>query len=178
MPVGRLVDLDQPAYLMFTSGSTGRPKGVLTSHRNLASYLVPWATSLADRGTGGAPLFSSPAVDFSMTVIWGPLLRGQRLSMLPPDSDLADLGGFLQANGPFSFVSLTPAHLQLLDEQLGAEAAALVAPVYLVGGEALPVPLAGRWASALGSAGLINEYGPTEITVANCAYRGGQPTSC
>jgi amino acid adenylation domain-containing protein len=168
--VGRLVDLDQPAYLMFTSGSTGRPKGVLTSHRNLASYLVPWATSLADRGTGGAPLFSSPAVDFSMTVIWGPLLRGQRLSMLPPGSDLADLGGFLQANGPFSFVSLTPAHLQLLDEQLGAKAAALVAPVYLVGGEALPVPLAGRWASALGSTGLINEYGPTEITVANCAF--------
>ena len=169
-PVGRLLDLDQPAYLMFTSGSSGRPKGVLTSQRNLASYLVPWATSLADRGTGGAPLFSSPAVDFSMTVIWGPLLRGQRLSLLPAESDLADLGAFLQATGPFSFVSLTPAHLQLLDEQLGAVAAALVAPVYLVGGEALPVPLAGRWVSALGSAGLINEYGPTEITVANCAY--------
>jgi len=166
----RTTDPDLPAYVIFTSGSTGRPKGVLTSHRNLWSYLHPWATELARRGAGGAPLFSSPAVDFSMTVLWGPLCTGGRLELAPADLDLADLGGWLAGSGPFGFVSLTPAHMQLLDEQLGASAAASVAPVFLVGGEALPMDLAARWTAALGDGGLINEYGPTEITVANCAF--------
>ncbi len=169
-PVDVRIDLQQSAYVMFTSGSTGRPKGVLTSHRNLVSYIRPWATSLAATGSGGAPLFSSPAVDFSMTVIWGPLLTGQRVCLQPAGADLADLGQWLVEQGPFGVVSLTPAHLQMLDEQIGATAAAAVAPVFLVGGEALPVPLATRWAAALGVGGLVNEYGPTEITVANCAY--------
>ncbi|WP_420121485.1 amino acid adenylation domain-containing protein, partial [Nakamurella sp.] len=163
-------DPDLPAYVIFTSGSTGRPKGVLTSHRNLWAYLHPWATGLATRGPGGAPLFSSPAVDFSMTVLWGPLCTGRVLTLAPAELELADLGGWLAAAGPFGFVSLTPAHLHLLDEQIGAVAAAAAAPVYLVGGEALPADLAARWSAALGDGGLVNEYGPTEITVANSAF--------
>ncbi len=164
-------DPDQLAYIIFTSGSTGRPKGVQITHRNLCNYLQPWAAdTLAAQGTGGAPLFSSVAFDMAVTALWAPLISGQRLFLLPPDLDLTDLGRLLCAKAPFSFVKLTPGHLEILGEQLDDAAAARLASVLVLGGEPLPSAMANRWSAILGPGRLINEYGPTEITVANCAY--------
>ncbi|WP_412543787.1 amino acid adenylation domain-containing protein [Longispora sp. K20-0274] len=163
-------DLDGAAYVIFTSGSTGRPKGVQVTHRGLANHVV-WARDvLATQGEGGAPLFSSVAFDLVVPNLWGPLVAGQRVLLLPQDVDLADLGRLLDAQGPFSFIKLTPGHLELLGHQLDAAQLDALAAVIVVAGEALPGPLAERWRELLGDGRLINEYGPTEASVGTCIH--------
>lgn len=161
-------DPDQLAYVIFTSGSTGRPKGVAVTHRGLSNHVAWAAAELAGRGAGGSALFSSVAFDLVVPNIWAPLVSGQRVVVLPQDLDLAELGGRLVEAGPFSFLKLTPGHLEILSHQVSDEQAAALAAVIVVAGEALPEALACRWAELLGPERLINEYGPTEVSVGTC----------
>ncbi|MGC4767346.1 AMP-binding protein, partial [Micromonospora sp. DT46] len=164
------IDLDELAYVIFTSGSTGRPKGVQVSHRGLANH-VRWAAGeLASRGAGGCAVFSSVAFDLQVPNLWAPLVAGQRVVMVGQDVDLAELGAVLASSGPFSFLKLTPGHLEILGRQLSDEALASLAPVVVVAGEALPAALANRWLGLLGAGGLVNEYGPTEASVGTCIF--------
>ncbi|MEU8542161.1 amino acid adenylation domain-containing protein [Streptomyces sp. NPDC048717] len=163
-------DLDRLAYLIYTSGSTGRPKGVAVPHRGLANHLR-WAVGeLVARGTGGSAVFSSTAFDLAVPNVWAPLLAGQRVVMLPQDTDLTELGERLLASGPYSFLKLTPGHLDILTGQLTPGQSAALAEVIVVAGEALPGPLAREWAERLGAGRLINEYGPTEASVGTCVH--------
>ncbi|WP_309223192.1 non-ribosomal peptide synthetase [Micromonospora sp. CP22] len=164
-PPGR-IDPDQLAYVIFTSGSTGRPNGVQISHGSLAGYL-DWAVrELVHDRPGGAPLFSSVAFDMVVTSIWAPLVAGQRLWLLPADAGLDELGPRLAEAGPFSFVKLTPSHLDLLAGQLTPEQAAALSPLLVLGGEPLTRRTCARWQALAPGSVLLNEYGPTEATVA------------
>ncbi|MEV0610588.1 amino acid adenylation domain-containing protein [Polymorphospora rubra] len=173
-------DPDAVAYLIYTSGSTGRPKGVLVSHRGLANYLT-WAADAYLTAAGrGAPLFSSTAFDLVVTTLYLPLLAGQPVHLLPADLAVGDLGRALTeaaADGPFSFVKLTPGHLDVLTHQLTADQAARLAGHLVVGGEGFASRLADRWwdLAAGGKTRIVNEYGPTENTVANVAYFADGP---
>ncbi|MEU7559125.1 non-ribosomal peptide synthetase [Streptomyces eurythermus] len=164
-------DPDALAYIIHTSGSTGRPKGVQISHASLAVHL-DWvlAEYIGDARAGGAPLFSTVASDVVVPVLFGPLLAGLPVHMLPQDLDLADLGALLARGAPYAFVKLTPGHLELLGHQLADDAVGGLARTVVTGGDALLGPTAERWDSLLGAGRLINEYGPTEITVGNSAH--------
>ncbi|GAA1894344.1 hypothetical protein GCM10009837_15390 [Streptomyces durmitorensis] len=161
----RTPDLDRLAYVIYTSGSTGRPKGVQVTHAGLANHLDWAAAELAGRGEGGAPVFSSIAFDLVVPNLWAPLMAGRTVTMLPQDLDLSTLGKQLTEAGPFAFVKMTPAHLEILSEQLSAEQVRALASVYVVAGEALPGRLVDRWAAPV-----INEYGPTEASVGTCVF--------
>ncbi|MEU7576194.1 amino acid adenylation domain-containing protein [Streptomyces sp. NPDC041068] len=74
---------DDPAYVIYTSGSTGRPKGVLVAHRNVLALL---SATQDDFGLGPGDVWSyfhSYAFDFSVWEIWGCLLTGGRLVVVP-----------------------------------------------------------------------------------------------
>ncbi|MFJ8626004.1 amino acid adenylation domain-containing protein [Kitasatospora sp. NPDC093550] len=163
-------DLDRLAYVIYTSGSTGKPKGVAVPHRGLANHLQWAVAELAARGTGGGAVFSSVAFDLVVPNLWAPLLCGQRVTMLAQHTDLSELGERLVAAGPFSFLKLTPGHLEILSRQITPAQAAGLAGVVVVAGEALSGRLAGQWAAWLGEGRLINEYGPTEASVGTCTY--------
>ncbi|GHJ48851.1 hypothetical protein Cs7R123_61930 [Catellatospora sp. TT07R-123] len=167
---GRATDPEELAYVIFTSGSTGTPKGVMVTHRGLANHVVWAAEELASQGEHGAPLFSSYAFDLVVPNLWGPLVTGQAVRMLPPDADATQLGKLLAEAGPYSFIKLTPGHLELLGHQLDDAQAAALAPIIVVAGEALPGTLATRWQHLLGPGRLVNEYGPTEASVGTCIY--------
>ncbi|GAB3261158.1 non-ribosomal peptide synthetase [Kineosporia babensis] len=162
--------LDQLAYVIFTSGSTGRPKGVAVTHRGLANHVHWAARELAGQGAGGAPLFSSVAFDLVVPNLWAPLVAGQRVWMYPQPAELDGLGKALTQAGRFSFVKLTPGHLELLEHQLTPAQMDRLAEVIVVAGEALAGPLAQRWRNVLGDGRLINEYGPTEASVGTCVH--------
>ena len=71
------------AYVIYTSGSTGTPKGTLVTHRNVTRLFAStddWA-ELSDRDVW--TLFHSSAFDFSVWEIWGALLYGGRLVVVP-----------------------------------------------------------------------------------------------
>jgi non-ribosomal peptide synthetase component F len=71
------------AYVIYTSGSTGTPKGCLVTHANVARLFTatdPWFHfGEADVWT----LFHSSAFDFSVWEIFGALIYGGRLVIVP-----------------------------------------------------------------------------------------------
>ncbi|MET9520710.1 amino acid adenylation domain-containing protein, partial [Streptomyces sp. NPDC002994] len=175
--LSRPAGLDELAYVIYTSGSTGLPKGVLVPHRGLANH-VRWAVDeLAAAGTTGAPLFSSIAFDLVVPNLWAPLTAGQPVHLLPQDLDLGGLGAALAAAGPYSFVKLTPAHLEVLTHQLSPEQARDLAPVLVVAGEALTRRVVGAWRALSPTTALVNEYGPTEASVGTCTFPVPQDAS-
>ncbi|MFE4749736.1 amino acid adenylation domain-containing protein, partial [Streptomyces mirabilis] len=163
-------DPEQLAYVIYTSGSTGRPKGVQITHRSLAGYL-DWA--VADY-FGGAPgdtaLFSSVAFDLVVPTLYAPLMTGGALNLFGSERDLSELGDWLAESGPYGFLKLTPGHLEMLGQQFDGERAHGLAPVLVVGGEALLSRTAERWLDLVGGGRVVNEYGPTEITVGNSVH--------
>ncbi|MER7583674.1 amino acid adenylation domain-containing protein [Kitasatospora sp. NPDC097691] len=163
--IGEPADPAGLAYVIFTSGSTGTPKGVQVHHHGLANHVRWAAAELAGRGSGGGALFSSVAFDLVVPNLWAPLVTGQRVHLLPQDLPLDRLGELLAAAGPFSFLKLTPGHLEILSRQLDERRAAALAEVVVVAGEAFPGRSADHWLGLLGPGRLINEYGPTEASV-------------
>ena len=92
------LDPQNTAYVIYTSGSTGAPKGVCTLHCNVGSFTqnsfyVSW--SINETAIQIAPL----AFDASTFEIWGTLLNGARLVLMPPGQwSLADLRQQLQSH--------------------------------------------------------------------------------
>ncbi|MDN3356468.1 non-ribosomal peptide synthetase [Actinomadura sp. DC4] len=155
-----------PAYVIYTSGSTGTPKGVLVPHRNVVS-LVESAGRRFDLGAGDVwSLFHSYAFDFSVWELWGALLLGGRVVVVPhavSRSPREFLGLLAQEN--VTVLSQTPsAFYQLMqaDEESPAEAALR----YVVfGGEALEPARLREWYERHPAPVLVNMYGITETTV-------------
>jgi amino acid adenylation domain-containing protein len=163
-------DLDDLAYLMYTSGSTGRPKGVLIEHGGLADYLV-WAAREYVRGDRLTfPLFTSLAVDLTLTSLFLPLITGGTLEIYPEpggpvDTALMDVA----AADSVDFIKLTPSHLSLLG-RIGLDGSRLRRMV--VGGENLSTRLASSVSAQLhDQVEITNEYGPTEAVVGCVAHR-------
>ena len=174
---GPAPDLDRLAYVIFTSGSTGRPKGVAVSHTGLANHIAWAARDLADRGTGGGAVFSSVAFDLVAPNLWAPLVIGQRVWLAEQGLDLADLPAALAAAGPFSFLKLTPGHLDVLAHRLTGEQARSLASVIVVAGEPFTATTLNRWRALDPDTELVNEYGPTEASVGTCIFPLSRPGS-
>ena len=162
------VRADNLAYIIYTSGSTGRPKGVMVSHRGAASYLRFCRDHYPTGRAAGALLHGSPSFDLTITSLFGPLICGRAIHILPQGADVEALTRALADSPGFNFVKLTPSHLEILSRSLPAEGAADVADALLLGGEALTAESLGFWRENAPEMRLINEYGPTE-TVVGCA---------
>jgi amino acid adenylation domain-containing protein len=166
----RTRDLDRLAYTVFTSGSTGVPKGVEITHRGLANHVAWAARELAVHDCGGAALLSSVAFDLVVPNLWAPLVTGQRLFLLPQDTDMSELGKRLAEAAPFSFLKLTPGHLDILAHQLSPAQASALTPLTVVAGEPFTRAALERWRELAPEMLLINEYGPTEASVGTSVY--------
>ncbi|MGV0582103.1 AMP-binding protein, partial [Mycolicibacterium elephantis] len=154
---------DDVAYVIYTSGTTGRPKGVAVAHRSVTRLLetLDAQMGLADQVWTQC---HSLAFDYSVWEIWGPLLYGGQVVVVPDavvrsPQDLCALLVEQQvtvlSQTPSAFYALQAA--VELDPGLGARLA-LQAVVF--GGEALePQRLAGWLAARGGTPRLINMYG-------------------
>ncbi|HYO14475.1 MAG TPA: amino acid adenylation domain-containing protein, partial [Thermoanaerobaculia bacterium] len=149
------------AYVIYTSGTTGRPKGVMVSRRGLAGYLV-WAAKTYPRGSGSL-LHSSISFDLTVTSLFVPLLRGERVVLVPESEGVEGLAAALRAGEGLSFVKLTPSHARALGRQPAGRTRSLI-----LGGEALTGEDLAPWREAAPETLVCNEYGPTE-TVVGCS---------
>ncbi|MFF1275897.1 amino acid adenylation domain-containing protein, partial [Streptomyces marokkonensis] len=157
-----------PAYVIYTSGSTGRPKGVVVPHGNVLSLMAATADDFALNEDDTWTLFHSSAFDFSVWEIWGCLLTGGRLVVVPywVSRSPEDFHRLLREER-VSVLSQTPsafAHLVEVERD-GADAA----PVRLVvfGGEGLDPRMLLPWFDRHPETGcrVVNMYGITETTV-------------
>jgi amino acid adenylation domain-containing protein len=168
-PAPRRARPESLAYVIFTSGTTGRPKGVLVEHRNLTSYLW-WARRVY---TGGAPtsmaLYSSLAFDLTVTSIFLPLITGGAVRIYPDRERNGLLIREVLRDDAVDIVKLTPSHLALVRD-LDLSRARLRA--LIVGGEEFKTELARAiHERSNGRVAQLNEYGPTEATVACMLHR-------
>ena len=149
---------DDIAYLIYTSGTTGVPKGVAITHHNVTQLLESLDAGLTAPGPAKVSTqWHSYAFDASVREIWGALLHGGRLVVLPESvaRSADDLHALLVAE-QVSVLTQTPSALDVLSPE-GFESVAVV-----VGGEACPAELVNRWAPGRV---MINAYGPTETTI-------------
>ncbi|MGX1885312.1 amino acid adenylation domain-containing protein [Streptomyces sp. NPDC055287] len=166
------------AYVIYTSGSTGTPKGVMIEHRNVTGLL----TGVRDRfGFGPGDVWSmcaSAAFDVSVWEMWGALLHGGRLVVVPDDvrRSPADLHALLHREG-VTVLNQTPAAFRQLvryeEEYAGpGSPAALALRLVVFAGEALPPEMLRPWIARHGDEvpALVNMYGITETTV-HSTYR-------
>ncbi|QNS09248.1 non-ribosomal peptide synthetase [Streptomyces xanthii] len=175
---GAAVGSGHPAYVIYTSGSTGRPKGVVVPHANVLRLFTaarPWFDFKTDDVW---TLFHSYAFDFSVWEIWGALLHGGRLVVVPYTVSRSP-GDFLDllARERVTVLSQTPTafhQLDTADRERGADAPELALRQVVFGGEVLePARLADWYARRGTTARLVNMYGITETTVhVTCAPLG------
>ncbi|MFF6835878.1 amino acid adenylation domain-containing protein [Streptomyces sp. NPDC012438] len=159
---------DHPAYVIYTSGSTGRPKGVLIPHRNVVGLFE----ATRDFGFGADDvwtLFHSYAFDFSVWELWGPLLHGGRLVVVPYDVSRSP-ADFLRllARERVTVLNQTPSAFYQLVQADAEEPGRDLALRYVVfGGEALDPHRLTDWYARHPSDApvLVNMYGITETTV-------------
>ena len=71
------------AYVIYTSGSTGKPKGVMVEHRNVARLFAATEVWYGFDARDVWTMFHSCAFDFSVWEIWGALLHGGRVVIVP-----------------------------------------------------------------------------------------------
>jgi amino acid adenylation domain-containing protein len=162
------VSAENLAYLIYTSGSTGTPKGTMISHRGLRNYLS-WATRAYAVSEGnGAPLHSSLSFDLTVTSLFAPLLAGRSVTLVKDGLD--NLKSALEAKNAFSFVKLTPSHLDALVALLSGSDASGSTHTLIIGGEALAGQSVAAWLDLAPATRIINEYGPTETVVGCCVY--------
>ncbi|RDH73974.1 amino acid adenylation domain-containing protein, partial [Mycolicibacterium moriokaense] len=153
----RMPEPDDLAYMTYTSGTTGVPKAVAVTHHNVTQLV---AALHADLPTGPGQVWSqwhSLVFDVSVWEIWGALLHGGRLVVVPdtvagsPD-DLHDL----LVTEKVSVLCQTPSAAGMLSPER------LESTTLVVAGEACPPDLVKRWAPGRT---MINAYGPTEATI-------------
>jgi amino acid adenylation domain-containing protein len=159
---------DDLIYVMYTSGSTGRPKGVLICHRGVARLVRQ--TDYCRFAPDEVFLQMAPlAFDASTFEIWGALLNGSRLVMMPPGvPTLAELESTLRRYG-VTTLWLTAGLFHIAVEQrveIFAELRQLLA-----GGDVLSPGHVKKALEAMHDGVLINGYGPTECTTFACCFR-------
>ena len=164
------------AYVIYTSGSTGKPKGVMVSHKNvvrLFSATYSWFEfSECDVWT----LFHSCAFDFSVWEIWGALLYGGRLVVVPYQISRSPEAFYsLLCKQKVTVLNQTPsAFRQLIRAEIstGEKEDALDLRYIIFGGEALDLQTLSPWFDRHSDQNpqLVNMYGITETTV-HVTYR-------
>ncbi len=172
--------LEAPAYIMYTSGSTGTPKGVVVPHRAILR-LVHDQQFMSFGPDISFLQLSNISFDASTLEIWGALLNGGRLVLMPEQRpSIPEIIDTIRAKRVTSIWLTVGLFNLLVDERPdGLKGLRHV----LTGGDVLSVPHVRKALQVTGPGVLINGYGPTENTTftachvidADAPWRNGIP---
>lgn len=161
--------VDQPpAYIIYTSGSTGRPKGVLIGQDSVLALIHATCDEFGLGSNDRWTFFHSAAFDFATWEIWGCLLTGGHLYVVPylvsrsPD----DFHALLRRHH-ITVLNQTPTAFAQLQETDRREDPDLSVRLLIFGGEPLDTRSLLPWFDRYPESRcrLINMFGITETTV-------------
>jgi amino acid adenylation domain-containing protein len=166
-------DLNQPAdlaYVIYTSGSTGKPKGCLVTHHNVARLMRGTEEIFGFNADDVWPLFHSYAFDFSVWEIWGALLYGGKLVVVPYETSRSpEKFRDLVARERVTVLNQTPSAFRqfIVADRDSAPHSPPSLRYVIFGGEALEFASLKPWFDRYGDEEprLVNMYGITETTV-------------
>ncbi len=146
------------AYVIYTSGSTGKPKGVLVEQAQLCNHLVTLREAFSITADDHVLQFHTLNFDASVMIMCLALQSGASLFLTPKETLIGESLSDIIRNQKISAVMLPPSVLALLKPEHFPSVKYL-----MVGGEAVSIDLAKKWAKQ--GHKLINAYGPTEATI-------------
>ncbi|MEV7190094.1 amino acid adenylation domain-containing protein, partial [Kitasatospora sp. NPDC093102] len=160
---------EHPAYVIYTSGSTGRPKGVVITHENATRLFTTTQPLLGYGPQDTWTLFHSYAFDFSVWEIFGPLLHGGKLLVVPHTTSRSP-EQFLQllTHHQVTVLNQTPTAFHQLTQTATENphlADGLNLRTVIFGGEKLDPTRLTYWHTHHPRTALVNMYGITETTV-------------
>lgn len=155
------------AYLIYTSGSTGKPKGAMIEHRNIVRLLFNSKMQFDFNENDVWTMFHSMSFDFSVWEMYGALLYGGRLVVVPKMTARSNVEYLrLLRNEKVTVLNQTPsAFYNIANEEVSYEEKELKIRYVIFGGEALKPALLKEWRKKYPQTRLINMYGITETTV-------------
>jgi amino acid adenylation domain-containing protein len=155
------------AYVMYTSGSTGRPKGVNVEHRSIVRLVKN--TNYADFSSVQTFLqFAPTTFDASTLEIWGSLLNGGRLVIMPAGTATPEeLGNALQRHEVTTLWLTAGLFHLMVDENLDGLRSV---KQMIAGGDVLSPSHIAKVLREFPDCCVINGYGPTENTTFTCCH--------
>ena len=167
---GQRTTATSPVYVNYTSGSTGEPRGVLVPHRGVVR-LVKSANYVSLTAEDTLLQLSTLSFDAATFEIWGALLNGARLVLMPRHQpSLIEIGDAIRKNHVTTLWLTAGLFHLMVDERLD-DLRSLTQ--LLAGGDVLSVDHVLRAKRALPNCRIINGYGPTENTTFTCCYTVG-----
>ncbi|MCO8162805.1 amino acid adenylation domain-containing protein, partial [Pseudomonas sp. 21LCFQ010] len=167
------MDPSSLAYVIYTSGSTGKPKGTLLAHHNILRLFAATDTWFGFGPQDVWSLFHSYAFDFSVWEIFGALLHGGELLIVPYEVSRSPQE-FLEllCDAGVTVLNQTPSAFRQLMHAACADPRKHALRYVVFGGEALDIKGLRPWFERFGDKApqLINMYGITETTV-HVTYR-------
>jgi natural product biosynthesis luciferase-like monooxygenase protein/amino acid adenylation domain-containing protein/non-ribosomal peptide synthase protein (TIGR01720 family) len=154
------------AYVIYTSGTTGKPKGVLIEHRNVVRLFITNKPLFDFNSADVWTMFHSYCFDFSVWEMYGALLYGGKLVVIPAmvAKDTQLYFKTLKAEG-VTILNQTPSAFYNLQDEALKNNPVLKIRYVIFGGESLNPQKLGRWKAHYPDTRLINMYGITETTV-------------
>jgi tyrocidine synthetase-3 len=155
------------AYVIYTSGTTGKPKGVVIEHRNVIRLLFNRRFQFDFTPHDTWTMFHSYCFDFSVWEMYGALLYGGQLVVIPRriTMDPARYLEILKQRGVTVLNQTPTAFYNLAAEELKQPGKALCLKYVIFGGEALNPLQLKDWKEKYPETKLVNMFGITETTV-------------
>ncbi len=158
------------AYVIYSAGHAGKPRGVMVSHYNVVRLFQAVQNEFAFGANDVWTMFHSYTVDFSVWELWGALLHGGKLIIVPYEISRTPEAFYeLVCKNRVTIMSQIPSafryFIQVEDtgEVDPADLSAL--RVVFLGGEILDIRMLGAWAErhGLDKPAIHNFYGLTGV---------------